>query len=106
MTIEWTGRVSTPFVTSGFALIAALIASGLRRSGRMGPMMPYWLRTGTRYVGIAPVITRLCSIDLWQFRSHSAIWSRATAAMKMTRLDMDVPLVTEYVRCAPKTRAA
>ena len=44
--------------------------------------------------GSPPDITRLCSIDLWQFRSQSAIWSRPTAAMKMTRLDMDVPLVT------------
>ena len=44
--------------------------------------------------GSPPVITRLCSIDLWQFRSQSAIWSRATAAMKMTRFDIDVPLVT------------
>ena len=41
-----------------------------------------------------PVITRLCSIDLWQLRSHSAIWSRPTAAMKITRFDIDVPLVT------------
>ena len=32
---------------------------------------------------MAPVITRLCSIDLWQLRSHSAIWSRPTAAMKI-----------------------
>ena len=43
---------------------------------------------------MAPVITRLCSIDLWQLRSQSAIWSRATAAMKITRFDIDVPFVT------------
>ena len=40
-------------------------------------------------------MTRLCSIDLWQFRSHNAIWSRPTAAMKITRFAMEVPLVTE-----------
>jgi len=44
---------------------------------------------------MAPVITRLCSIDLWQFRSHRAIWSRPTAAMKTTRFDVEVPFVTE-----------
>ena len=43
---------------------------------------------------------------MWQLRSHSATWSRATAAMKITRFDIDVPLVTLYVRCAPNTRAA
>ena len=41
-----------------------------------------------------PVMTRLCSMDLWQLRSQRAIWSRATAAMKMTRFDIEVPLVT------------
>ena len=95
VTIACTGWVSMPFVTSGFALMAALSAAGLRRSAGMGPMIPYRLRSGTRYWGIAPDITRLCSMDLWQFRSQSAIWSRPTAAMKMTRLDMDVPLVTQ-----------
>jgi hypothetical protein len=34
-------------------------------------------------------------MDLWQFRSHSATWSRATAAMKITRFDIEVPFVTE-----------
>ena len=42
-----------------------------------------------------PVITRLCSMDLWQFRSQRAIWSRATAAMKITRFEVEVPLVTQ-----------
>jgi hypothetical protein len=45
-------------------------------------------------------------MDLWQFLSHSATSPWPTAAVKITRLDVDVPLVTEYVRCAPKTRAA
>ena len=84
-----------PLVTSGLALMAALSAAALSRSPGIGPMMPYRFLSGTRYWGIAPDITRLCSIDLWQFRSQSAIWSRPTAAMKMTRLDMDVPLVTQ-----------
>ena len=44
---------------------------------------------------MAPVITRLCSIDLWQLRSQKAIWSRPTAAMKITRFDIEVPLVTQ-----------
>ncbi len=45
-------------------------------------------------------------MDLWQLRSQSAIWPAPTAAAQITRLDVDVPFVTLYVRCAPNTRAA
>ena len=42
-----------------------------------------------------PVITRPCSIDLWQLRSHSAISSSPTQADMMARFDADVPFSTE-----------
>ena len=53
-----------------------------------------------------PVLNSPCSIDLWQFRSHKAISLSPTQADMMARFDADVPLVTVYERCAPKTLAA
>ena len=94
VTIACTGWVSIPFVTSGFALIAGLERGRLETIRRDGADDPVPVAQWHQVLGIAPDITRLCSMDLWQFRSQSAIWSRPTAAMKMTRLDMDVPLVT------------
>jgi len=35
-----------------------------------------------------------CSADLWQLRSHKAIWSRVTLAIRMTRLEVEEPFVT------------
>jgi hypothetical protein len=37
---EYTGRVSTPLATSGFALIASSTACFLSRSGGIGPTIP------------------------------------------------------------------
>ena len=43
---------------------------------------------------MAPDIVIACSADLWQLRSHSAIWSRLTLAIRMMRFDVDEPFVT------------
>ena len=43
---------------------------------------------------MAPDRVIACSADLWQLRSHRAIWLRVTLAMRITRLDIDEPLVT------------
>ena len=45
-------------------------------------------------------------MDLWQLRSHSATSPRVRLAMKMMRLELEVPLVTVYERWEPNTRAA
>jgi hypothetical protein len=52
-----------------------------------------------------PEMIRLCSIDLWQFRSQTAISLSPMYADMRARFEPEVPVRTEYERWAPKTRA-
>jgi hypothetical protein len=82
-------------LASGFAAMLFAIALGSSRSGGIGPMIPNRLRVGLRKTGIPPVITRPCSIDLWQLRSQSAISASPTHADMMARFEPEVPFRTE-----------
>src|SRR4026208_282997 len=66
-------------------------ANAVGDRGRAEPRGRGW---GEGDCGVGPVMPGLVSMALWQLRSHSAVWSRAPAAMKMTRFDIEVPLVT------------
>ena len=68
---------STP-LSSGLALILALIAAGSNSLCGIGPMMPKWLRVGFMNTGIAPVMMIACRIDLWQLRSTTTTSPGAT----------------------------
>src|SRR5262245_22118265 len=102
----YTARVCDGSSMRRFASIADSMAPSDSRCGGIGPIRPYRFLSGTRYVGMPPDSTSPCSIDLWQLRSQSTTSPSPTAAVTITRFDVDVPLVTEYVRCAPNTRAA
>jgi hypothetical protein len=50
---------------------------------------------GIKNTGMPPLICRLCSMDLWQFRSQSASSLSPTQAAMMERFDAEVPFSTE-----------
>ena len=53
-----------------------------------------------------PVMERPCCTDLWQLRSISTASPWVTQPCSTTLFEVEVPLVTNKVKSAPKTRAA
>ena len=64
-------------------------------SGAQSRAIVAGLPTDVAALSLAPDITKLCSMDLWQFRSHRAISASPTQADMMARLEPEVPLRTE-----------
>ena len=91
---------------SGLCAILVCMALGENWSSLMGPMMPWALRLGEKYTGMAPVMISECSKDLWQLRSTNTTSPRATVPCQTILLAVEVPLVTKKVWSEPKFLAA
>ncbi|MOA19027.1 hypothetical protein D3C78_1393790 [compost metagenome] len=82
-------------LASGLWAMRACMALGENWSALIGPMMPWALRLGVKYTGMAPVMISECSSDLWQLRSTNTTSPRATVPCQTILLAVEVPLVTK-----------
>ena len=70
-------------------------------------MEPNGFRAVSKYIGVAPDITRPpWQIDLWLLRSYKIISPGVKRALSTTLLAEDVPFNTKYVLSALYTAAA